>query len=102
MVSGSGIQNKILEALACALPVVTTTIGRGGIPAAESEGVVVADDATALADATSALLKDAERAHEAGRRGREFVLERYTWERNADAVERIYEEVSDTSRSRSR
>ena len=94
MVSGSGIQNKILEALACALPVVTTTIGRGGIPAGEANGVFVADDAAAVADATAALLQDTTRAGEAGRLGREFVLERYTWARNAEAIERIYEEVS--------
>jgi sugar transferase (PEP-CTERM/EpsH1 system associated) len=94
MVSGSGIQNKILEAMACALPVVATTVGRGSIPAGELEGLITADVADAFADAVTSLLENQNLAHEVGRRGRAFVLERYSWERNAEAIERIYGDVT--------
>jgi sugar transferase (PEP-CTERM/EpsH1 system associated) len=94
MVSGSGIQNKILEAMACGLPVVATTVGRGSIPAGADEGLLTADAALAFADEVSALLENADRAREFGRRARAFVLERYSWERNAEAIERIYADAA--------
>jgi sugar transferase (PEP-CTERM/EpsH1 system associated) len=98
MVSGSGIQNKILESLAVGVPVVATPIGRGSIEAGEDDGLIVAEDAGAFAEAVSALLRDPARAQALGARGRELVLERYTWERNAEAVEAIYEEVVSAAR----
>jgi polysaccharide biosynthesis protein PslH len=93
MLSGSGIQNKILEALACELPVVTTTIGLGGLGAVPGRDLVVADGEGAFAEAVSGLLADRSRADELGRRGREYVLATHTWERGAEQVEQIYHEL---------
>jgi sugar transferase (PEP-CTERM/EpsH1 system associated) len=90
MVSGSGIQNKILEAMSCAVPVVATPIGRGGIPAGEEHGLVVASTPSDFAAAVAGLLADPARARELGESGRAFVLEHYTWDRNAEQVEAIY------------
>lgn len=54
MQSGAGMQNKILEAMSCGLPVVTTTIGRGSIAAEPGSEILVADKA---ADFTEHVLK---------------------------------------------
>jgi sugar transferase (PEP-CTERM/EpsH1 system associated) len=94
MQSGAGIQNKILEAMACGRSVVTTTIGLGGIAARPGVDLVVADGVAEFAAAVAELLRDEDRAAELGRNARARVLERYTWERAADAVDRVYAELA--------
>lgn len=95
MRSGSGIQNKILEAMACALPVVTTRTGLGPIEARPSEEILVADSAEELAADVAELLRTPERRSELGRSAREFVVRRHSWERAADQVEAVYRQAID-------
>jgi glycosyltransferase involved in cell wall biosynthesis len=77
-----GVQNKVLEALAMARPVVATANAVQGIPGAVQAGVCVRDDGTALAAAVIERLTSAEPAAA----GRRFVLERYAWQTQVDAV----------------
>ena len=81
----------LLEAMACGRPVLTTP--NAGIAAdVESKGVgivVPAKDPTALATALRELVLP-----EMGRRARQLVEERYTWERVTDDYEKLFEEVS--------
>ena len=57
VVRGSGMKVKVMEAMATGVPVVTTPAGAEGIE--RSDGVVVAVDDVALADAAVAALDDA-------------------------------------------
>jgi glycosyltransferase involved in cell wall biosynthesis len=92
MVSGSGIKNKILEAMAAGRPVVTSPLGANGIGA--GEGVVVVDGDAAFAAAVVALLRDPDRRAAAGRANRERVLRDFTWERSAARVEAVWQDVT--------
>jgi sugar transferase (PEP-CTERM/EpsH1 system associated) len=92
--SGSGIQNKILEAFAMGLPVVTTPTGIGGIAARADEHALVAADAEAFADAVVRLMQEPDLAERLGTAGRALVLARYSWERAADDVDAIYRRVT--------
>ena len=93
MRSGSGIQNKVLEAMACGLPVVASSLALGGIGARAGEQIVVADDAEETAAAVVALLRDRERAESIGERARDYVVREHSWERAGEEVEEIYERV---------
>ena len=77
-----GVQNKVLEALAMARPVVATANAVQGIPGALHAGVCVRDEGTELAAAVTERLQAAEPV--AG--GRRFVLERYAWQTQVDVV----------------
>ena len=76
---GGGTRIKIVEALGCELPVVSTTIGVQGLEFADSTHLSVADGAQDFAASTLQLLSNPRRARERARCGREFALERYTW-----------------------
>lgn len=94
MKSGSGIQNKILEAMACELPVVATTLGLGSIRARPGFDVVVADRADELTAAVVTLLHDPERRRELGARGRAFVEREHSWQAAGTQVDAIYERAA--------
>jgi glycosyltransferase involved in cell wall biosynthesis len=57
---GAGVKGKIGEALAYALPVVTTTIGAEGLELRDGEEALIADSASDLAGAVVRLYRDAE------------------------------------------
>ncbi|UZP67553.1 TIGR03087 family PEP-CTERM/XrtA system glycosyltransferase [Desulfovibrio mangrovi] len=75
-----GLQNKVLEAMAMARPVVATPEAVTGIAGrANHDFVVERADAEAFSSAVLALLREPERAEAVGRNGRRVVEEKYRW-----------------------
>jgi glycosyltransferase involved in cell wall biosynthesis len=83
----------VIEASACAVPVVVTDVG--GLPEvviADRTGLVVPrEDVPALAGALKRLVVDAALRERLGREGRRQVALTYDWERCVDRMERCYE-----------
>jgi glycosyltransferase involved in cell wall biosynthesis len=81
----------ILEAMACAVPIVASKIG--GIPDAvkdEENGLLVSpSDSGALADAIIYLLENEDVREKMGKKGKKKV-ESYSWERIAAETEKVY------------
>lgn len=88
-----GTQTKILEALACATPVVTTSAGNHGIGASAGEHLYVADDPVEFANRVVELLKG-NRWRELSQNGRRFVEENFTWSRSVLKLEQILEQLA--------
>jgi sugar transferase (PEP-CTERM/EpsH1 system associated) len=84
----SGIQNKILEAMAAGLPVVCTTIAAEGINAGPNEGLLVANDPKEFSEYLIDLLRNDQKRKELGCSARQFVQKHYSWDY---AVQRINE-----------
>ncbi len=57
MQSGSGMQFKILEAMACGVPVVSTTMGLGDIAAIDGKEIILADTPDSFSNSVITLLK---------------------------------------------
>ncbi len=72
-----GVQNKVLEAMAMARPVVVSPQGLEGIAAASPEEIRLAGDAAAFVDAVLALI--AGRGEDVGSRARAHILARHRW-----------------------
>jgi sugar transferase (PEP-CTERM/EpsH1 system associated) len=88
-----GTQNKILEAMAMGVPVVTTTIAADGVDAVKNEHLLVADDAESCAQA---ILKVMEVPSERGRlseAGRERVVSHHHWPNSMRRLDRILGQV---------
>lgn len=74
-----GIQNKVLEAMAMARPVVASPQAAEGIDAENGAHFIVAPDAWSEAEAVLALLADPEKAAALGRAAQARVRARYDW-----------------------
>ena len=74
-----GVQNKVLEAMAMAKPVVSTGAALQGLSVVPDQHLMKADDAESFARAVITLLRDPIRAAHLGRQGREFVSSTYGW-----------------------
>lgn len=75
-----GIQNKLLEAMAMARPVVASPAAAEGIDAEPGTHLLVADGAEALAAAVGTCFDDPARAAAMGQAARERMIARYGWD----------------------
>ena len=76
----TGIQNKVIEAMAAGVPVVTTTQAAAGVDARDGEHLIVAEGAVALAEAVIRVLRDPAAAAARTPGAREHVRRRFSWE----------------------
>ncbi|MFC4593670.1 TIGR03087 family PEP-CTERM/XrtA system glycosyltransferase [Sphingobium tyrosinilyticum] len=74
-----GIQNKVLEAMAMARPVVASREAAEGIDASNGKHFLIAADPAEEVEKVAALLADPERAQRLGRAARARMEERYRW-----------------------
>jgi glycosyltransferase involved in cell wall biosynthesis len=95
-----GLPMAILEAMACARPVVATPVG--GNSEAVLDGVtgllVPVNDADALASALIRLLRDPQLARSMGEAGRRRVEDHFSVERFVRAVEGLYDDLRGSRR----
>jgi len=75
-----GVQNKVLEAMAMALPVVLSRGAATGIDAHDGVHFCIGDDDASLANAALALLQDTRQAAAMGQAARQRVVETASWE----------------------
>ncbi len=91
--AGSGQQLKVLEALACATPVVASPLAAAGLPAEARDGVLLAETAEDFATRLRAVLADPEEARALGLRGRENAERHWSWAGSVARLEAGYEEL---------
>jgi len=94
-----GTQNKILEAMAMGVPVVTSGAAAKGVDAVPGEHFLVADDAEATAAALLRLMRDPAERGRLAQAGRARMLENHSWDRSMGKLDGILERVLKAGRN---
>ncbi len=90
---GTGIQNKVLEAMACATPVVSTPQAVSALRVAPGRDVLVAQEPIAFGEAVLKLLTDIPLQRQVGQAGRAYVEAHHKWSEIAAELETIYRDA---------
>lgn len=76
---GTGLQNKLLEAMSMGIPCITTPLANNALQAEDGNQIVLATSPKDFSDRIIELLADPEKAAAIGESGRKFVQGRYSW-----------------------
>ncbi len=90
---GSGLRIKVLEAMATALPVVSTSLGVAGIPAQNGVNCFIADTPELTAESIDWLLGDESLGQSMGRAANKMVQEKYDIRFSIRELEQVLKEV---------
>lgn len=95
---GSGVKNKLLEAMALGVPVVCYPNAMRGIECMPDKHFLEAKDVESFAACVLALIASPLRAKALAEAARAFVSENYSWESRARAFEQLYSEALEARR----
>ncbi len=90
MVSGTGIKNKLLEAMAAGVPSVATPLACQGLDDLTDKQVLVADSAESFASCVVRIFEDDRLAEQLSTEARSHVLRFHTWEGMTNRYEDLY------------
>jgi glycosyltransferase involved in cell wall biosynthesis len=90
---GAGIQNKVLEAMACGLPVVASPQAGSALQARPGIDLLMAGEPADFAAALLKLLGDPALRRALGEAGRQYAVAHHRWERIVGDLEAIYADV---------
>jgi glycosyltransferase involved in cell wall biosynthesis len=87
---GAGIQNKVLEAMACGAPVVASPQAASALDAQSGRDLRIAEDADAFAAALLELLDDPQERERLSRAGRAYVEKHHSWDAITKELVAVY------------
>lgn len=90
MRSGSGMQNKIIEAMACGTPVVTTHNGLEGLFAKPDEEILVEDTPNTFSQAVIDLLSNETLYNQLAKNSVRYINEYHSWEHSNQKMADLY------------
>ncbi len=88
----TGMQNKILEAMAMGLPVISTSIATLWVDRKEGSGVLIADTAVEFAKKVIEGIKNKNLREKLSINARKLVAENYDWNKNIKKLELLLKE----------
>ncbi|MCX6044216.1 MAG: glycosyltransferase [Chloroflexi bacterium] len=88
---GAGIQNKVLEAMACAAPVIASPQASSALQIHVGQDLLVAPDAKIFAETILHLLKAPLQQTALGQSGRAYVENHHSWHAVVGQLEAIYQ-----------
>lgn len=93
MTSGTGIKNKLLEAMSCGAPAVATPLACQGLAVRDGVELLIANDGDAFAAAAIRILTTDALAARLAEAARRYVVEHHSWASVAARYEALYHDV---------
>jgi glycosyltransferase involved in cell wall biosynthesis len=86
---GTGLQNKLLEAMAMQIPCITTLLANDALQAEDGRQILIGQTPDELSSKIILLLEDTNLYHQLSIDGQMLVKEKYSWEEYTDQLHRI-------------
>jgi glycosyltransferase involved in cell wall biosynthesis len=91
MMIGTGMQNKLIEAMAMGIPCITTSLANNAIKALHNESIIVANTKEEFIEAIEKLLSDSLYYSKIAEGGKSFVKQNYNWKSTTQKLISIFE-----------
>ncbi len=89
MFTGTGLQNKLLEAMSMGLPCITTSLVNNALNANSSKEIFIAENAQEFAEKITFLLSNENQKQELAQNGQKFIQQNYSWDKYNKQLEDI-------------
>jgi len=86
---GTGLQNKLLEAMSMELPCVTTSLVNSSLKGEIETQILIANDALEFKNQIEILLAEDSKRSKVGKEARTFVKENYSWKQSTNLLETV-------------
>lgn len=94
---GSGLQNKLLEAMATKKPCVTSPLANNALGAVNNKSILIAENAKEFAEKIIYLLKNQSAAREIAENGYDHVINNFDWKSTTEKLEKLMSNSSTIS-----
>ena len=89
---GTGLQNKLLEAMAMNLPCISSPLANAALGAEEGKDILIGNNAEQLTELCVLLLNNPEKQREIANNGYNFVQKQFDWSQSGDKLIKIMQE----------
>ncbi|MFT6167022.1 MAG: sugar transferase (PEP-CTERM/EpsH1 system associated) [Vicingaceae bacterium] len=87
---GTGLQNKLLEAMAMQIPCITSTLANNALKATNGENIIIANSVEEYVKSIIELLENNMLASSIAKNGHDFVKHNYDWKSTTNQLEKLF------------
>lgn len=93
MVSGTGIKNKVLQAMAMGKAVVSTKLGAESVSVTNNTDIIIANEPSEFSEKVITLINDKQLRTNLGLSARKTIESKYSWENTFSAYDKMYDSL---------